>query len=99
MFLPPQDYVLDFFSNWIYDLIGCLGTVVILITYAMLQLSKLESKSFIYSLLNLIGALLILFSLFFSWNLAAVFMEGAWVVLSCYGVINALRLRRRKERI
>ena len=85
-----QDLMPDFFSNWFSDFVGCFGTAIILITYALLQAGQLESRSFLYSLLNVIGALLILTSLFFSWNLAAVLMESAWIAISVYGMFNAL---------
>jgi hypothetical protein len=77
--------------TWASDFIGCLGTLIILIVYALLQMGKLESSSLIYSLLNVVGAILILSSLLFSWNLAAVLMEISWVIISLYGTLKALR--------
>lgn len=76
--------------TWASDFIGCLGTLIILIVYALLQMGRLESSSLTYSLLNVVGAILILSSLLFSWNLAAVLMEISWVIISLYGTIKAL---------
>ena len=47
----------------IYDLIGILGVIMILIAYALVQLGKLHVKDLSYSLLNAFGAFLILISL------------------------------------
>ena len=42
------------------DLIGNVGVVVLIITYMLLQLHKLSSDGLAYSLLNAIGASLII---------------------------------------
>jgi hypothetical protein len=39
--------------------------------------------------MNTIGAILILISLYYDWNLASFVMEVIWLSLSLYGVINA----------
>lgn len=80
--------------TWASDFIGCLGTLIILIVYVLLQVGRLESSSLTYSLLNVVGAILILSSLLFSWNLAAVLMEISWVMISLYGTLKALRLQK-----
>jgi hypothetical protein len=89
-----QDLSSDLLLTWASDFIGCVGTLIILIVYALLQLGKMEATSFAYSLLNVIGAVLILSSLLFSWNLAAVLMEVSWVIISLYGTLRALRPRK-----
>ena len=45
--------------HW-YDFVGNIGVSLILIAYFLLQISILNSKSVRFSLLNIIGALLIL---------------------------------------
>ncbi len=80
--------------TWASDFIGCIGTLIILIVYTLLQMGKIESSSFLYSLLNLVGAVLILASLFFSWNLAAVLMEISWILISLYGTLKILRSQK-----
>ena len=61
----------------LYDAIGLLGVAIILISYFLLQVGKLHLEQVLYSLANLIGALLILLSLFFSWKLASFIIEIA----------------------
>ncbi|MDI9638528.1 hypothetical protein QPK87_30445 [Kamptonema cortianum] len=89
-----QDLSSMFPLTWASDFVGCLGTLIILIVYAFLQMGKLESSSVIYSLLNIVGAILILSSLLFSWNLSAVLMEISWVIISLYGILRTLRLQK-----
>lgn len=86
-----QDFSASLLLTWASDFIGCIGTLIILIVYTLLQMGKIESSSFLYSLLNLVGAVLILASLFFSWNLAAVLMEISWILISLYGTLKVLR--------
>lgn len=72
----------------ISDEIGIIGVIFILISYVLLQSGKIDSKSVRYSFINLIGAVLILFSLFYSWNLASVIIEIFWILISLYGIIK-----------
>jgi multidrug transporter EmrE-like cation transporter len=75
------------------DLIGNVGVVVLMITYLMLQLNKLSSDGLAYSLLNAIGASLIIVSLLFDFNLSALLMEVFWVLISLVGIYRYFRLK------
>lgn len=75
----------------LYDGIGLLGVALILIAYGLLQLEKIDPKTVIYSALNFIGALLILVSLYFAFNLASFIIEIAWLAISGFGLWKALR--------
>lgn len=71
--------------NW-YDILGTLGVAVIILTYVLLQIERVRSDQLIYSLLNAIGAALILVSLYFDFNLPSVVVEGFWLVISLFGI-------------
>lgn len=75
------------------DLIGIIGVFIIMIVYIFLQLEKMDPKGFWFSFLNGIGALLIIVSLFFDWNLASFLMESAWLLISLYGVIKFFKVK------
>lgn len=77
----------------VLDLIGNAGVVVLMITYLMLQLNKIRSDGLAYSLLNAIGACLIVLSLLVNFNLSAFIMEVFWVLISCVGIYRFFRLR------
>ena len=68
------------------DIIGILGVGIILFTYFLLQIEKLKSLDLIYSVLNLIGAVFLLYSLFYNWNLPSVIIELFWILISLYGI-------------
>jgi hypothetical protein len=76
------------------DVIGILGVVMILIAYYFLSVGKWISDSMLYQVLNFAGAWLILFSLYFHWNLSSVVIEIAWIIISIMGMIRVVRLRK-----
>lgn len=69
-----------------YDLIGAVGVALIILTYFLLQLEKIKGESMLYSLLNAAGAGLIIFSLYFSFNLSAFLIEFFWLLISLFGI-------------
>lgn len=75
--------------NW-FDLVGFIGVVLIVIAYLLLQLNKLPSSALSYSLLNALGALMVIGSLIFNFNLSAFLMEAFWFLISLYGLLKAL---------
>ncbi len=77
----------------LFDLIGNIGVVVLIIAYLMLQLNKLSSSGLAYSLLNAIGAGLIIISLRINFNLSAFIMEVFWVLISLVGIYRYFRLK------
>lgn len=70
----------------LHDIIGTVGVALILVCYLLLQLGKMDSRQIGYSVLNLVGAGLILVSLSFSFNLSAALIEGFWVIISLIGI-------------
>jgi multidrug transporter EmrE-like cation transporter len=75
------------------DLIGNIGVVILVTTYLMLQLNKLSSNGLAYSLLNAIGAALIVISLLVDFNLSALVIEVFWVLISLLGIYRYFRLK------
>ncbi len=51
-----------------YDFAGIVGTALIIGTYILLQIERIRSESLLYSLLNALGASLIVVSLIFNFN-------------------------------
>ncbi|HKP47690.1 MAG TPA: hypothetical protein VJT50_13905 [Pyrinomonadaceae bacterium] len=79
------------------DLLGNVGVVLIIIAYLLLQLNRISSNSLVYSLLNAIGAALIIVSLIFNFNLSAFIMETVWVLISLFGIYRSLRPQPSKS--
>jgi hypothetical protein len=73
-----------------FDLVGTIGVLLIVVAYALLQLDRLSSSAVSFSLLNALGAFLIMVSLVFNFNLSAFLMEFFWFVISLLGAIRRM---------
>jgi hypothetical protein len=78
-------------SFGLLDIVGIAGVVLLVIVYLLLQIDKLQSSGLTYSLLNAIGASLIIVSLLVDFNLSAFLMEAFWVLISLIGIFRHLR--------
>ena len=78
-----------------YDIAGLAGTLMILLAFFLLQAGRLSGTGIAYQLLNLFGAGGVLLSLAGAFNLSVALLEGAWVLVSAYGLVRTLRARRR----
>jgi ketosteroid isomerase-like protein len=78
--------------SW-FDILGFIGVLLIIIAYLLLQLDKLASSSPSYSLLNAAGALLIIVSLIFDFNLSAFVVEAFWFLISGIGLWRSFSCR------
>lgn len=79
--------------SW-FDLIGNVGVLLMVIAYLLLQLEKLSGSALSYLLLNAVGALLVMISLMFRFNLSAFLMEAFWLLISLYGLTKPLLSKR-----
>jgi len=78
--------------HW-YDFCGNLGVVLMLFAFFSLQAEKISSQDVRYLLLNAVGAILVVISLCFEFNLSAFVIESCWVLISVYGLVRVY-LRR-----
>ncbi len=74
-----------------HDLVGNVGVVCILGTYLLLQLGRMSATALSFSLINGLGAALILVSLVVDFNLSSFIIEIVWLVISVAGVWRSLR--------
>ena len=81
-----------------FDIVGVTGALLIVTAYFLLQTEKISNQSPSFSIINALGALLILISLCFEFNLAAFFIEFFWLLISVYGVWKWIRLQADLEK-
>ena len=77
------------------DIIGLAGVALLIITYALLQLDRIDPKGFWYSFNNLIVAILVTVSLIYTPNLASIVIEVFWFLISVYGIV--MYFKRKNE--
>jgi hypothetical protein len=73
------------------DVVGLLGVVLYVAAYAGLQLGKLGLADVRYTVLNAVGGLAVIFSLVWSFNLAAFVTQVMWLLFT---VVGYLRTRK-----
>jgi hypothetical protein len=78
--------------SW-FDLVGNVGVLLMVVAYLFLQLDRLSSSAVSYLLLNAVGAVLVIISLMFRFNLSAFLMEVFWLLISLYGLTKWLSSR------
>ena len=78
-------------NTFLFDAIGMLGVFMILAVYSLVQLDKMDVKGLFYSIINAVGAVFILISLTVTFNMASFVIECAWLVISLFGIFQALK--------
>ena len=81
-------------NTFLFDAIGMLGVFIILAVYSLVQLDKMDVKGLFYSIINAVGAVFILISLTVTFNMASFVIECAWLVISLFGIFQALKRAR-----
>ena len=76
------------------DIIGLSGSALFIGAFAYANVAG-ELDKLWFNAINLIGAVLLLTSLSVSFNLAAFVLESAWAVIAAWGLLVAVRARRR----
>lgn len=80
-----------------HDLVGGLGVASILAAYGLLQVGRMRAEALGYSVLNWIGAALVLVSLSREFNLSAAVLESTWLAMSTVGIARWYRSRGANE--
>ncbi|MBS0462680.1 MAG: hypothetical protein JSS41_09455 [Proteobacteria bacterium] len=78
--------------HW-WDWIGLAGTGSVLLAFLLLQIGKLHGQGIVFQLLNLLGALGLLVSLYGQFNLSVCLLESIWALISAYGIRAGFRRR------
>ena len=77
-----------------YNAIGFAGVVLLIAAYFANQQRWLRSDDWRYPAANLLGAVLILISLWFEWNFPSAVIEIVWALISLWGIAKAWQNRR-----
>lgn len=69
------------------------GALFVLTAYGAHQLGRMHAETYTYQLLNLIGGAMLLAAAVTTRQAGLILMEGAWTVISAYGVVKVMRAR------
>lgn len=81
----------------IFQFIGFLGMICIVAAYFLLQIGKMTSENLSYQIINLIGAILLIISLFVHFNLGSFLIEIFWILITFYGIFKIYKNKKRSE--
>lgn len=76
------------------DLVGYVGVALVVGTYFLSQVGKMDSTRTLYPALNALGALLILFSLAHRPNPPSIVIEFFWLAISMVGLVRRTLKKR-----
>jgi len=79
------------------DLIGFSGVALLIITYGLLQTDRIDPKGFWYSFNNMVVAILVSVSLYYTPNLASWVIEVFWFIISVYGIVMYFKRKENLE--
>jgi hypothetical protein len=75
----------------LYDISGLCGVAAYIGAYFGVQVGRLKPESIAFSVLNLIGPLLVLVSLTDAFNLASFVAQSFWVAITLLGLFRRYR--------
>ncbi|WP_103619007.1 CBU_0592 family membrane protein [Campylobacter concisus] len=77
----------------LFQIIGFLGMICIVLGYFLLQIGRLNSRDLAYQIINLVGAVLLIISLFVHFNLGSFLIEVFWIFITIYGIYKIYKER------
>ncbi|WAL82829.1 hypothetical protein OYT13_24365 [Pandoraea sp. XJJ-1] len=80
------------------DVVGVAGALLVVVAYFLNLRGTLTTNDYRYSVLNLCGSAMIVYSLAYNPNPASLLIEAFWVSISLYGLLKSLKARRRALR-
>lgn len=72
------------------NIIGLAGSAMMVVAYAYINIAKQMNFVF-FNLLNLVGSLLLIWSLTVHFNLASMALEIVWTLIALMGLIKAMK--------
>ena len=78
----------------LFDIIGMTGTFLVVCAFFLLQLNKASPTGLVYNMMNLTGAILLLISLCYNFNLASFVIEIFWIAASLIGLYKYIKAKR-----
>ena len=79
---------MNFMIFELIDWLGILGSLILAAAYFAVSNKIVNPDRPAYHSLNLIGSILILFSLYFKPNAGAILVEILWLMIACFALIK-----------
>ena len=76
------------------DFVGNIGVVILLTSYYLNVIGKIDSKGWQYNLANMTVAILLGINLYYKPNISSIIIEIVWFCVAAYGLVKYWRTRR-----
>jgi hypothetical protein len=86
-------------ASWTIEVIGWIGTALVLGAFLLLQTRKLGPDSWAYLWMNFFGGLFIGLNSYFNGALPSVALNFAWMVIAAYGMVRSVRERKTRQSV
>jgi hypothetical protein len=77
--------------DWVDQVLQVIGAVLILVAYGLSQLRLLNTSSYVYLVLNVIGSGILGVLALASSQWGFLLLEGVWALISILGIANRMR--------
>lgn len=74
------------------DICGALGSILILIAFAYVNVLK-RAPDITFNIMNLLGAGFLAVSLYINYNLPVLMLEVTWMAIALYGIVSIARTK------
>lgn len=75
------------------NIVGMIGSGLMIVAYAYSNMARALNFT-LFNLLNLVGSLLLVWSLTVHFNIASMTLEIVWALIAALGLLKALKRRR-----
>lgn len=83
--------------DYVFQLLSIIGAIVILAAFVLNQAGKLKLETIGYQLLNVIGGAALCITAVVERQYGFILLEGAWTVVSTWGLVKVARALNASE--
>lgn len=69
-----------------FHLLGVVGSIIYILSFACVQIGKMDGNGIYYSICNVLAAFLVVLSLSVEFNLASALIQYSWIVIGLVGL-------------
>lgn len=80
--------------------IGLIGAALCVVAYMLLSLERINTKGPVYFIMNAVGSTFLLIAIaadFDGGDMGGIIMETAWILISLFGMVKAIKGNRKVE--
>jgi len=77
--------------EWLIDILGWIGSVEVVLAYALVSYQKIEAKSLVYQLLNLTGGFFLIILTYYYKAYPSTFINVVWLLIAFFAILSIVK--------